>query len=185
MSERHETRRGLWDLVWERLERGVADAAAAARHPVLATASPEGWPEARTVVLRRAVPEGAVCEVYTDVQSAKVASLRECARAELHVWDAPALLQIRVAARAEVLSGPAVAERWAGVPEGARAAYGKRPPPGTEIAGALDYEITAGRESFAVLRLHAERVEALHLGEEHRRAVFLRGDGWTGRWLSP
>ena len=38
--------------VWTRLVRGVRDRRAPSRHPTLATVSPEGKPEARTVVLR-------------------------------------------------------------------------------------------------------------------------------------
>ena len=41
-------------LAWRHLTRGVADARAPARTPVLATVSSEGLPEARMVVLRAA-----------------------------------------------------------------------------------------------------------------------------------
>ena len=37
---------------WHRLIRGVHDRHAPARHPTLATVSPDGMPQARTAVLR-------------------------------------------------------------------------------------------------------------------------------------
>lgn len=54
MSNWFETTEGIWESLWRTLERGVADAAHPARRPTFATVSPEGWPEARTVVLRTA-----------------------------------------------------------------------------------------------------------------------------------
>jgi pyridoxine/pyridoxamine 5'-phosphate oxidase len=40
--------------VWTRLMRGVRDRRASSRHPTLATVTPDGKPQARTVVLRAA-----------------------------------------------------------------------------------------------------------------------------------
>jgi hypothetical protein len=44
----------LYTQAWHRLVRGVHDRHAPARHPTLATVTPDGWPQARTVVLRAA-----------------------------------------------------------------------------------------------------------------------------------
>lgn len=79
--------------IWERLVRGVHDRRAAARHPTLATVAPDGLPETRTVVLRAANATTACLDIYTDLRSAKVASLRANPRAVLHVWDSSAHLQ--------------------------------------------------------------------------------------------
>ena len=86
----------LRDQVWLRLQRGVADRHAPARHPVLATVTPGGMPQARTVVLRGADPDAGVLEVHTDLMSGKVCDLRANPMAALHVWDAGAHLQTRI-----------------------------------------------------------------------------------------
>ena len=44
----------LLDLAWTRIMRGVHDKHSPARQPVIATVSPDGRPELRTVVLRAA-----------------------------------------------------------------------------------------------------------------------------------
>ncbi|ROU01215.1 pyridoxamine 5'-phosphate oxidase family protein [Histidinibacterium lentulum] len=185
MNDAPETLDGFLDAAWQRLGRGAADARSPARYPVLATVSPDGWPEARTVALRAASRQGATLEVHSDVAAAKVAALRADARAALHVWDPRVRLQIRAQGAVEIVEGVAAGPRWAKVPEGSRATYGKRPPAGEEIGGALEYEVLAERESFCALVLHVATLDLLHLGERHRRAMYDRESGWRGRWLSP
>lgn len=171
--------------VWQRLARGVRDRHAPARHPTLATVSTEGRPQARTVVLRAADRSGAWVEVHTDLASAKVADVRATPFAALHVWEAHAHLQLRLEAEVEILTGAAVAEVWAKVPEASRRAYGGSPAPGHPISDALAYLKDPDPAAFAVLRLHLLRIDALHLGPQHRRARFDRSAAWAGVWLAP
>ena len=171
--------------VWERLSRGVHDARAAARHPVLATLSPQG-PEARTVGLRRADRTAGEVEVHTDLGSDKVEELRLDPRAALHVWDRRVQLQIRLRMAVEVLEGPAVADRWARVPPEGRLNYGGDPAPGTPIRHWRAHEAVVVPERFGVLLGRVEEIDAVVLGERpHRRALFARTDGWQGGWLAP
>ena len=95
MSDWFESLEGVLAQLWQRLEQGVADRSAPARHVTFATINGEGWPEARTVVLRAAIRDRAVLEVHTDIFSAKVASLSVRPCAELHVWDSETKLQTR------------------------------------------------------------------------------------------
>ncbi|MGF1502410.1 MAG: pyridoxamine 5'-phosphate oxidase family protein [Paracoccaceae bacterium] len=177
--------------VWRRLQRGVADRRAAARHPVLATQGRAGWPEARTVVLRRVSVDAATVEIHTDTASAKIADLDVCPRASLMVWDPKADLQIRLRLRMETLTvagagADLVSARWAAIPEAARRPYGTEPAPGQPIPAPEAVAHTPRPERFAVLLGHVEEIETLHLGpDRHRRAVFARGRGWVGQWLSP
>ncbi|MBN2629642.1 MAG: pyridoxamine 5'-phosphate oxidase family protein [Rhodobacteraceae bacterium] len=171
--------------VWARLVRGVGDRHAPARHPTLATVSPEGWPEARTVVLRAADPLAGSVDIHTDLRSAKVVSLRANPRATLHVWDASAHLQTRVEVTVSVLSGPEVAAIWAKVPDPSRQSYGTTPAPGQRIAAALDYAKEPEAASFAVLRCTVQALDVVHLGPQHRRARFERATHWAGQWLAP
>ena len=171
--------------VWTLLLRGVKDRHAAARHPTFATMSPDGWPEARTVVLRAADPVAGTLDIHTDLRSAKVAALRGTPRAALHVWDASAHLQTRLTAIVTVLTGDEVAAIWAKVPDPSRQSYGTTPAPGLPIAFDLAYAKEPDAASFAVLRCAVRTIDAVHLGPSHRRARFERASAWAGQWLAP
>ncbi|MCR9085903.1 MAG: pyridoxamine 5'-phosphate oxidase family protein [Rhodobacteraceae bacterium] len=169
---------------WTLLARGVTDRLAAARHPVLATVSPEGWADARTVVLRGAVAESALLTVHTDSASDKVAALRANPRCALLVWDAKAQLQIRIRARARITPGDA--KTWAELPDGARQVYGGTPPSGTSLSVPENHVPGPDLARFAVLDCQAEEIDLLHLGRDrHRRARYARVDGWHGQWIAP
>ncbi|MFN3824871.1 MAG: pyridoxamine 5'-phosphate oxidase family protein [Pseudorhodobacter sp.] len=171
------------DEAWMRLARGVTNRRSPSRHPTFVTVSPEGWPEARTVVLRGADRGAARLEVHTDLATAKVAALRANPRAALHIWEPRADLQIRAALRVEIV--PQAEGRWDRIPEASRAAYGTIPAPGTEIASAFDYEKPVDSVRFAALICTVEMFDLVHLGPRHRRARFAAADGWQGQWLAP
>ncbi|MEN8658895.1 pyridoxamine 5'-phosphate oxidase family protein [Marivita sp.] len=173
------------ELGWQRLTRGVADRHAAARHPVFATVSPDGTPEARTVVLRGANRGESTVEIHTDGGSDKVVSLRSNPRAQLLVWDEKAKLQIRLSTRVTILQGGEVADRWNNVPEGSRMAYGASPNPGTSIPNAHAYTKLASLDWFTVLTCRIESIELMQLIDPHRRAVFMACNGWFGEWRVP
>ncbi|MCC5972479.1 MAG: pyridoxamine 5'-phosphate oxidase family protein [Rubellimicrobium sp.] len=185
MSDHPETLPAFHALAWTRLVRGVADRHAAARHPTLATAGPDGAPELRTVVLRAADPQAGTLEIHTDLRSPKAAQIAADPRVALHVWDDRARLQIRIAANVVILTGEEVASQWGRVPAASRISYGSDPAPGQPIPAALDYRPGTDPAAFAVLRLGIARMDLLHLGTSHRRAVFARADDWTGHWLAP
>ena len=99
----------LHDHAWQRLLRGVHDRHAPARHPTLATVTPDGLPAARTVVLRAADQSAGRLELHTNLHSAKIADLRATPVAALHVWDNGSRLQIRLEADVAIATGPEVA----------------------------------------------------------------------------
>ena len=187
-EERHDWARsmdGLLEQAWKRLGRGVADRRAAARHPTLATVDADGWPQARTVVLRGADRAASQLTVYTDRKAGKVAELLHTPRAAVHVWDQTAHLQIRAVAEAVIQTGGVVAETWRGLSAHAQRCYGFQPASGLAIADALDYEVWPQPEDFAVIELNVTHLEVLHLGHRHRRAGFDRSQDWAGQWLVP
>ncbi|MEM6376496.1 MAG: pyridoxamine 5'-phosphate oxidase, partial [Pseudomonadota bacterium] len=106
-------------------------------------------------------------------------------RAELHIWEARAKIQLRLAARVTVLTGEATADRWASVPESARVSYGTDPRPGSVIDHVYAYEKPPCPDRFAVLRCALERIDLVHLDTRHRRARYLRETNWSGEWLAP
>jgi pyridoxamine 5'-phosphate oxidase len=167
---------------WQRLKRGVNDRHAPARHPTLATVAPDGQPQARTVVLRGADAQAGVLEVHTDLRSAKIADLQTTPRAALHVWEAQAHLQLRISVTVDILTGDAVQAAWLRVPDTSRVAYGTNPAPGQPIADALAYTKTPDPAAFAVLRMTVQAMDVLHLGPQHRRALFTRAANWAGVW---
>jgi len=173
------------DEAWQHLGRGVADAKSPARYPTFATTSPDGWPEVRTVAMRRATRSEALIEVHTDIETPKVTALRHSPRASLHIWLPRADLQIRILAQVDILTGPANDEDWARVPVGSRVSYGTQPIPGTPISSVYDYEKPALRERFAVLRCHLVDIDLVHLGNQHRRAIYRADSNWQGTWVAP
>ncbi|SEP63345.1 Pyridoxamine 5'-phosphate oxidase [Loktanella sp. DSM 29012] len=186
MSEWFETLDGLHDRMWQRLSRGVADRKSPARQPTFATVSADGWPEARTVVLRTAQRDTATVEVYTDLHSDKITSLRTTPRAALHIWEDKQHLQIRLQCAVTILTGDAVRDRWNPIPERGRMSYGVTPAPGTPLGDdALAYDKDPDFATFAVLSCAIQRIDLVHLGDDHRRAAYARADGWQGQWLSP
>jgi pyridoxamine 5'-phosphate oxidase len=185
MNDWFTTLPGLYRQMWHILAQGVADRHAAARHPTLATITPDGWPSARTVVLRAADPVAGTIDIHTDLRSDKIDDLRRCPRAGMHVWDDKLRLQIRLRCDVAILAGAEVGDIWRRVPDPSRQSYGVTPPPGTAIPNALAYEKTPDPESFAVLRLHLAQADLLHLDELHRRGRFSRDNGWQGDWLAP
>ena len=185
MSEWFETVEGILAKVWGTLGRGVADAKHPARRPTLATISPDGWPEARTVVLRSADRETGVVTLHTDLYSDKIKSLRAVPRAALHIWDAKQDLQIRLQTEVAIRSGAETRALWNKIPDHARQSYGVTPPPGTPIEAALDYLKEPDPETFAVLHCTVMVIDAVHLGADHRRVSYSRARHWQGQWLSP
>jgi pyridoxamine 5'-phosphate oxidase len=171
--------------VWARLTRGVRDRHAPSRHPTFATVSPDGQPEARTVVLRSADMTAGTLDVHTDLRSAKIAALRINPRAALHVWDHSAHLQTRINVQVTILTGDAVAHYWEKLPEAGRANYGTTPAPGEPISQSLDYIKKPDQSIYAVLSCKVQNVDVVHLGPQHRRASFDYTKNRAAQWLVP
>ncbi|MBK1635556.1 pyridoxamine 5'-phosphate oxidase family protein [Rhodovulum adriaticum] len=176
---------GTLDTVWQRLFDGVVNRTLPAHTPVLATTGPEG-PEARMVVLRAVDRQAGTVEFYSDLRAEKVAQLQADPRATLLIWDAQALLQIRLRARFDVIAGDAAEPQWQALSPPSRTLYGGSPPPGAPLGTPADHCNGPDRAAFAVLRGTLDRIETLLLRpDHHRRAVFTAADGWLGGWRAP
>ena len=170
---------------WQHLGTGVADANSPARFPTFATTAPDGTPQARTVALRGANPRGATVEVHTDTETDKITALRASPQAALHFWLPEADVQIRLTAEVDILTGPGLDAQWERVPPASRVSYGTQPAPGTPIQHVYAYEKPPERARFAVLHCRVQKIDLVHLGTRHRRALYQRNDGWTGTWVAP
>ncbi len=185
MNKRVETLNGLREEVWDCVVQGVTDPDHPARTPTFATVSPKNWPEARSVVLRAVDMDAATIAVHTDLHSDKIRSLQHTPRAAAHIWDPARKLQVRLNMHVEIASGDDVRVIWDRVPDHSKQSYGVTPPPGQPIKSALAYVKEPSPDTFAVLHCEVLTIDAVHLGEEHRRAIYSRSDDWMGHWLSP
>jgi pyridoxamine 5'-phosphate oxidase len=191
----------LSDL-WNELGRGVVDRRHGFHVPVLATHGVDGAPQARAVVLRRVLPESFEIHCHTDLRSGKVAEILADQRVAWHFYDEGRRLQLRIAARAEVVATDArVDEAWARSAVTSRRCYlaprapgsvcdapSPNLPEGVRDRRPTEEETLPGRANFALVVTRAMSVDWLHLASEgHQRARFeLDAAGaWRGSWTEP
>lgn len=176
----------LQDFVWSHLDSAANERAQIS----FATVDADGMPENRTVVLRGCDTRAGILDIYTDLQSDKISSLRHTAKAAILHWDADLALQVRAQCDVAILSGETVMDRWREIPDHSRLSYGVTPPPGTVLPDSTAYTKSPDRDVFAVLSCTVTHLDAVHLGDPHRRAAFRRdgasntGD-WQANWLAP
>ncbi len=187
---------------WASLGQAAVDRRHGFHVPTLATAGLDGAPCARSVVLRRVLPEAGEIHCHTDVRSAKVAEIAREPRVAWHFYAPELKLQLRVAALAEFhATGARADEGWARSALSSRRCYLAPRAPGAECDapspnlpdGILDRrpteeETLPGRANFGVVVTRAFAIDWLYLASEgHQRARFTRGsDGsWSGSWLEP
>ncbi len=173
------------------LSRGVADRRHGFHTPTLATIGLDGAPQARTLVLRGFEAATRTLRLHTDARSGKVAELEADPRAQLHLYDAGAKVQLRLSGRAALHGGDAVAEAaWQGSRSFSRLCYAIEPGPGTPVTAPppAPMDAEAGRPVFRVILLRFDRLEWLHLAASgHTRARFDWGpdDARRSGWLVP
>ncbi len=170
------------------LARGVADRRSPFHTPTLATLGEDGAPRARTLVLRGFDAAERCLRLHTDARSAKFTELSRDPRAELHLYDAGAQLQLRLRGRAGLHRGDGVADAaWAASRPFSRIIYAADPAPGMLVAAppAVPADADSGRGDFAVILLRFDRLEWLWLcADGHRRALFTwEPEAMT--WLAP
>jgi pyridoxine/pyridoxamine 5'-phosphate oxidase len=169
------------------LESAARDGTPPLAWPALATVSPEGRPDARTVVLRSF--DGQEARMFADARSSKIRDLHHTPFAALHFLDPQAMLQIRLYGSARIHQQDAVAEAyWSGFSERNRLEYQPVDAPGstmTEARTPLDPRM--GAAHFAVVTLTLTGIDLLQVGrKDHRRFRYERGDtGWTGSRVIP
>ena len=192
----------ILDQLWSELQE-----AARTRHhgfhlPVLTTSDSSGSPDARVVVLRRIEVADRLISCHTDRRAPKVVQIAATPAVQWLFYDFDRRTQLRIRARAEVLTeGALFEEAWAGSSVESRRCYLAPHAPGAMTPGPspnlpethltrspTPEESEVGRDQFAVVRTVAHQIDWLHLASDgHRRARFdwTEGDGWTGQWLAP
>ena len=183
------------------LASGARDRRSAFHLAVLASAGLDGFPAARTVVLRAVDPVARALRVHTDRRAPKFAEIETDPRISILFYDPAARLQFRFRARATLHTGDAAArEIWRDVPASSRRCYlGLAPgsvsatpisglPAGLETRTPTPAESEPGITNFVVIRASLLGLDWLHLASGgHRRARFDWDDGGAGSatWLAP
>lgn len=169
--------------------------AAEGDHPLriltLATLGGDGWPEARSLVLRAVETEARRLEFHTDIRSAKWAEAAGEGRATVLGWDAESRQQLRLTGRL-TRKGPESAEAaraWGAQSKWNHLTYSGPAPatplkaPGAAEAGAPE----AGRDNFGLLLFEALSLDWCQLERGNNRRAFFSyagGEGATGSWVA-
>jgi pyridoxine/pyridoxamine 5'-phosphate oxidase len=178
----------IWKTLIHELEKGYLESDHPFRYVGLGTLGQNG-PEVRTVVLRE-FEKILDMYVFTDFRSDKVKELRANPSATLHFYHPKKRVQIRVKAKAEIHHQDLVcAAFWKTLKSDSQKGYQSVLSPGTEISDpkeAFHWSIQTNDQFFTVLRFIPESIEALQLdGLKHLRILFLKSEGWEGKWLVP
>jgi pyridoxamine 5'-phosphate oxidase len=185
-----QTLAGLREAAFQRLARAVEDRDSPFRTPVLATIGRDGAPAQRSLVLRAVDAAARHLDLHTDARSAKCAELAAEPRAALHLYDAAAGIQLRLAGQARLHAGDALAHAaWEACPAASRLSYAGAAAPGTPVAAPPPppADATGAAAHFALLRFTFDRMEWLDLRRAgHRRARFAwTAGGLRETWLVP
>ena len=173
------------NFAWTQISRGKVDKKSPARHPTFVTVNSDGFPKARTLVMRRMYRKRNEIEFHTDTTSSKMFALKENPRALVHIWLPKVQLQIQMEVIVQVKVGDITIPYWRDVPTNSRVAYGTIPSPGTTIGSPLDYNNAPDQKRFAVLVCDIHSIQLLLLGVKHIRAQYKKTTNWQGEWLSP
>ena len=104
----------ITDRIWSELHTACSNKQHAWRSPVLASVDKDGFPRARTVVLRAVDTPAQQLIFFTDQRSPKVQELKACSRAEIVFWSPSLQWQLRAAVVVEVQTqGSKVDQAWA------------------------------------------------------------------------
>ena len=163
--------------VWATLGRAAVDKQSPLRWFTLATVSPDGQPEARTVVLRGVDRSLRRLTLYTDRRAAKVLALTANPTASCHFFDARRMLQYRLVGKAEILTeGPRWDEHFHRLPPTATEDYAALLAPGSVGVSKRDTALAA--DYFTVVDVTVDSLDWLNLSRDgHLRARF----DWQGQ----
>jgi hypothetical protein len=158
--------------VWATLGRAAVDKQSPLRWFTLATVSPDGQPEARTVVLRGVDRGLRRLTFYSDRRAAKVPALTANPTVSCHFFDAKRMVQYRLDGQAEILTeGTRWNEHFQRLSEAAIEDYAALLPPGSIGSSKRDTALAANH--FTVIDVAVDSLDWLRLSRDgHLRARF-------------
>ena len=183
------------EMAWSLMVRGVADRRSLFHAPSIASVSPTGDPEIRTVVLRGASGQDWSLRFNTDIRSAKFAALSASPKMALHVYDPHLKVQLRLSGAAQLhVAGEQAEAAWSKSLPMSRACYAQKPAPGDALPTPdlplvhAGQDLDFARQNFAAVVMQVAHIDWLYLlASGHRRARFTRDDAGLvcSQWLAP
>ncbi|MFQ3596913.1 MAG: pyridoxamine 5'-phosphate oxidase family protein [Chloroherpetonaceae bacterium] len=172
--------------IWEALQNGARTRTHPFHTGVIATIS-NGAPQARTVVLRKVLPESRTLIFHTDHRSQKISELTENPNICWLFYDTEARVQLRLSGMATLHYQDALANvQWENTKLLSRRCYLSLAPstilaePASGLPESLlkrnptIEESEAGRENFTVVETHIHTIDWLWLNSSgHQRAKFV------------
>jgi hypothetical protein len=172
----------FWNGALRELGRANVDRKHAFRKVTLASVFKEKVNQ-RMVVHRRFYDNNTSL-IFTDSRSKKVLQLESNPISSLLFYDDRKQLQISVAGLMSVHEGDELSEVEFKKLQ-SQADYSNFPPPGSAIAGAMEYK--QDKPFFMVLKFNWLEVDVLQLSREGHKRAFMRRveDQWEGNWIVP
>jgi pyridoxamine 5'-phosphate oxidase len=164
----NEQQSGILTAQWASLVRGAVDSKHDWHWPVMGTigrlgldASP--WPQLRTVVLRKTVPQQRRLEVHSDSRAGKLLDIAQQPNVMMHFYEQRSRTQLRLACHAVVHQGDAISQdAWNKLPPSSQTQYVDGP------------AVAMSQQHFAVVYLEVRELEWLWLAREgHQRTKFV------------
>jgi pyridoxamine 5'-phosphate oxidase len=187
---------------WRMLSAGVVNRHSSFHHANIATVTEDGRPNNRVMILRGADPALRILRFHTDRRSHKFAELYKNPHICALVYDPIEKIQLRLDGKVSLHTDGAIADdAWERSRAMSRACYSIMPSPGTSIEAGDDFKVIGlnfqhedtetgqeGRENFAALIIHVQKMEWLYLAAAgNRRAAFSWDEAGrvSGQWLAP
>lgn len=185
---------------WHRLINGAISAKHPFHCPSIATIN-GNFPEIRTVVLRKAIPEEKTVIFHTDYRSPKIEQISVNNAISWLFYDAGARIQLRLKTFATIHHCDEISlKRWNESRLESRTCYLVHPSPSTkaelptdglpeniDYASLTEENVALGYENFAVIKNRVTEIDWLFLNREgHRRAKFVLGESEVEKyWVIP
>lgn len=189
----------VFNQAWDELLKAVTNRRHNFRLGVVANSTPNG-PEARTVVLRNAIPEERILQFHADIRSQKFQSLKSGDRIAW-VFHSPDLkLQIRATGPCQIDETSLIVDQaWEVTQLLSRRCYLATTAPGSPVesptGGFPEYltsrepteeESELGRDNFCIIRTEVDSFDVYSLAfTGHTRCHFTYNTDWQANWLVP
>jgi pyridoxamine 5'-phosphate oxidase len=185
---------------WRRLINGAVLSKHPFHYPSIATINGD-FPEIRTVVLRKVVPEERTLIFYTDYRSPKINQIKGNNSISWLFYDAKSRIQLRIKTVSTIHNDDELSlKRWNDSKLESKKCYLVQPAPSTlaefptdglpeqiNLSGLTKEIVAAGIENFTVVKNLVREIDWLFLNHDgHRRAKFIFGEYEVEKhWMIP
>lgn len=165
-----------YDRVWQELSSAVHNRRHSFHTFTLATIDEQGFPQARTMVLRRIDREGKIIQFNCDARSPKVSELSETPTVCVLFYGAKEKLQVRACGAVTIYCNDAISEEtWGKMQPMSRDCYRTPFAPSSEYTDSTTnielLSVSEGYSNFVVCNLTLSSLEWLSLSSEGHQRV--------------